>query len=219
MVSPDPSFILHLYFPLCCYCSYVMICIILQQFIVYEWWHPIDTKPIPIDLLEDKLMQYRRNRWRYKRVPVLLRHLWLSDFLNCICFHEWIKHLLAFNRQMKYFFDHIIGVCISTLYALVTSILLMFISLISYMLYHKSSWYWFCCYQIYSEQDTSKMPSELGSALSIERETCDDTVIRIQALESIYLITLQVNSVATLCFLTSCYRLSSCQKRAFQCAN
>ncbi|EEF39913.1 conserved hypothetical protein [Ricinus communis] len=45
--------------------------------------------------------------------------------------------------------------------------------------------------KIYSEQDTSKMPLELGSALSIEREQCDDPEIRVQALESIYLITLQ----------------------------
>ncbi|KDP41187.1 hypothetical protein JCGZ_15594 [Jatropha curcas] len=45
--------------------------------------------------------------------------------------------------------------------------------------------------KIYSEQDISKMPLELGSALSIEREPCDDPDIRIQALESIYLITLQ----------------------------
>ncbi|WCJ21274.1 ARM repeat superfamily protein [Euphorbia peplus] len=45
--------------------------------------------------------------------------------------------------------------------------------------------------KIYSEQDTSKMPLELGSALSIERETCDDPVIRVQSLECIYLITLQ----------------------------
>ncbi|XP_065861419.1 uncharacterized protein [Euphorbia lathyris] len=45
--------------------------------------------------------------------------------------------------------------------------------------------------KIYSEEDTSKMPLELGSALSIDRETCDDPVIRVQALESIYLITLQ----------------------------
>lgn len=50
----------------------------------------------------------------------------------------------------------------------------------------------FCSSQVYSEQDTSKMPLELGSALSIEREPCDDPEIRVQALESIYLITLQV---------------------------
>lgn len=47
--------------------------------------------------------------------------------------------------------------------------------------------------QIYSEQDTSKMPLELGSALAIEREPVDDPEIRIQALEAIYLIALQVN--------------------------
>lgn len=45
--------------------------------------------------------------------------------------------------------------------------------------------------KIYSEQDRSKMPLELGSALSIEREPVDDPEIRVQALEAIYLITLQ----------------------------
>lgn len=45
--------------------------------------------------------------------------------------------------------------------------------------------------KIYSEQDTSKMPLELGSALSIEREPVDDPEIRVQTLEAIYLITLQ----------------------------
>jgi len=47
--------------------------------------------------------------------------------------------------------------------------------------------------QIYSEQDRSKMPLELGTALSIERELVNDPEIRIQALEAIYLIILQVN--------------------------
>lgn len=45
--------------------------------------------------------------------------------------------------------------------------------------------------KVYSEQDTSKMPLELGSALSIEREAVTDPEIRVQALEAIYLITLQ----------------------------
>ncbi|XP_011071003.1 protein HGH1 homolog [Sesamum indicum] len=45
--------------------------------------------------------------------------------------------------------------------------------------------------KIYSEQDTSKMPLELGSALSIERETVSDPAIRIQALDAIYLLVLQ----------------------------
>ncbi|XP_031276972.1 protein HGH1 homolog isoform X2 [Pistacia vera] len=45
--------------------------------------------------------------------------------------------------------------------------------------------------KIYSEEDISKMPLELGSALRIERETVDDPEIRVQALESIYLLTLQ----------------------------
>ncbi|PWA70067.1 ARM repeat superfamily protein [Artemisia annua] len=45
--------------------------------------------------------------------------------------------------------------------------------------------------KVYSEQDTSKMPLELGSALSIEREAVTDPEIRVQVLEAIYLITLQ----------------------------
>ncbi|KAL0296907.1 UNVERIFIED_CONTAM: protein HGH1 [Sesamum radiatum] len=45
--------------------------------------------------------------------------------------------------------------------------------------------------KIYSELDTSKMPLELGSALSIERETVSDPAIRIQALDAIYLLVLQ----------------------------
>lgn len=45
---------------------------------------------------------------------------------------------------------------------------------------------------MYNEQDTSKMPLELGSALSIEREPATDTEIRIQALEAVYLIILYV---------------------------
>ncbi|MBA0772946.1 hypothetical protein Gotri_008257, partial [Gossypium trilobum] len=46
--------------------------------------------------------------------------------------------------------------------------------------------------KIYGEQDTSKMPLELGSALSIDREPVKDPEIRVQALEAIYLIALQV---------------------------
>lgn len=46
--------------------------------------------------------------------------------------------------------------------------------------------------QIYSEQDTAKMPLELGSALSIEREAVTDPDIRVQALDAIYLLALQV---------------------------
>ncbi|CAI9096620.1 OLC1v1032811C1 [Oldenlandia corymbosa var. corymbosa] len=45
--------------------------------------------------------------------------------------------------------------------------------------------------KIYSQQDTSKMPLELASALSIEREPVNDPDIRIQALEAIYLLVLQ----------------------------
>ncbi|BAT74524.1 uncharacterized protein HKW66_Vig0001810 [Vigna angularis] len=45
--------------------------------------------------------------------------------------------------------------------------------------------------KIYSEQDRSKMPLELGTALSIDREPVNDPEIRIQALEAIYLIILQ----------------------------
>ncbi|KAM3706699.1 hypothetical protein ACJW31_03G169700 [Castanea mollissima] len=45
--------------------------------------------------------------------------------------------------------------------------------------------------RIYNEKDTSKMPLELGSALSIEREPVTDPEIQVQVLEAIYLITLQ----------------------------
>lgn len=45
--------------------------------------------------------------------------------------------------------------------------------------------------KIYSEQDTPKMPLELASALSIEREPVKDPEIRVQTLEAIYLISLQ----------------------------
>lgn len=45
--------------------------------------------------------------------------------------------------------------------------------------------------KIYSEQDASKMPLELASALSIEREPVKDPEIRVQTLEAIYLISLQ----------------------------
>uniref|UniRef100_A0A0D3CA26 Protein HGH1 homolog n=2 Tax=Brassica oleracea var. oleracea TaxID=109376 RepID=A0A0D3CA26_BRAOL len=45
--------------------------------------------------------------------------------------------------------------------------------------------------KIYSEEDISKMPPELGSALAIEREPVTDADIRVQTLEAIYLIILQ----------------------------
>ncbi|XP_051144666.1 uncharacterized protein LOC127260786 isoform X2 [Andrographis paniculata] len=45
--------------------------------------------------------------------------------------------------------------------------------------------------KVYSEQDTSKMPPELASALSIEREVVTDSDIRVQALDAIYLLILQ----------------------------
>ncbi|GAB2297205.1 hypothetical protein Dimus_031318 [Dionaea muscipula] len=45
--------------------------------------------------------------------------------------------------------------------------------------------------KVYREEDTSKMPRELGIALSIERELVSDPEIRVQALEAIYLIVLQ----------------------------
>ncbi|KAL3636259.1 hypothetical protein CASFOL_020806 [Castilleja foliolosa] len=45
--------------------------------------------------------------------------------------------------------------------------------------------------KIYSEQDTSKMPPELASALSIEREPVTNPEIRIQVLDAIYLLALQ----------------------------
>lgn len=47
-------------------------------------------------------------------------------------------------------------------------------------------------FQAYREEDTSKMPLELGNVLSHEREPVDDPDIRVQALEAIYLIALQV---------------------------
>ena len=46
--------------------------------------------------------------------------------------------------------------------------------------------------QIYSEEDRSKMPLELSSALSHEREAVEDSEIRQQTLEAIYMIVLQV---------------------------
>ncbi|KAJ0256969.1 Protein HGH1 [Hirschfeldia incana] len=45
--------------------------------------------------------------------------------------------------------------------------------------------------KIYSEEDISKMPPELGSALAIEREPVTDADIRVQTLEAIYLIILE----------------------------
>lgn len=51
------------------------------------------------------------------------------------------------------------------------------------------------CPQVYSEQDTSKMPLELGSALSIDREAVDDPEIRVQVLDAIYMITVQVKFI------------------------
>lgn len=45
------------------------------------------------------------------------------------------------------------------------------------------------------------MPLELGSALSIEHEPVDDPEIRVQALESIYLLTLQVKLATNFIFL------------------
>ncbi|XP_010926545.2 uncharacterized protein [Elaeis guineensis] len=45
--------------------------------------------------------------------------------------------------------------------------------------------------KVYSEEDRSKMPLELGNALSHEREPVNDPEIRKQALEAIYLISLQ----------------------------
>lgn len=45
--------------------------------------------------------------------------------------------------------------------------------------------------KVYNQEDTSKMPRELGNALSIERERVTDVEIRVQTLEAIYLIVLQ----------------------------
>ncbi|CAN0925991.1 Origin of replication complex subunit 6, partial [Linum grandiflorum] len=44
---------------------------------------------------------------------------------------------------------------------------------------------------IYSKEDVSKMPAEVSSALSIEREPWDDPDIRVQALEAIYFVIMQ----------------------------
>lgn len=54
------------------------------------------------------------------------------------------------------------------------------------------------CAQIYNEQDVSKMPPELGSALSIEHEPVTDPEIRILALEAIYLIASQVRKIPSI---------------------
>ncbi|KAL6505604.1 hypothetical protein OROHE_022983 [Orobanche hederae] len=45
--------------------------------------------------------------------------------------------------------------------------------------------------KIYSKQDTSKMPLELASVLSIQRETVMDPEVRVQTLDAIYLLVLQ----------------------------
>lgn len=45
--------------------------------------------------------------------------------------------------------------------------------------------------KVYSKEDTRKMPQELASALSIEREPVTDPEIRVQALEAVYLLILQ----------------------------
>ncbi|XP_016474026.1 uncharacterized protein LOC107795823 isoform X2 [Nicotiana tabacum] len=45
--------------------------------------------------------------------------------------------------------------------------------------------------KVYSKEDARKMPQELASALSIEREPVTDPEIRVQALEAIYLLILQ----------------------------
>ncbi|KAL5177789.1 Protein HGH1 [Glycine soja] len=57
--------------------------------------------------------------------------------------------------------------------------------------------------KIYREQDRLKMPLELGTALSIEREPVNDPEIRIQALEAIYLIILQCVCVVVMTMLMS----------------
>ncbi|XP_021746527.1 protein HGH1 homolog isoform X1 [Chenopodium quinoa] len=45
--------------------------------------------------------------------------------------------------------------------------------------------------KVYNQEDTSKMPCELGNALSIERDRVTNVEIRVQTLEAIYLIVLQ----------------------------
>ena len=62
--------------------------------------------------------------------------------------------------------------------------------------------------QIYSEEDRSKMPLELSSALSHEREAVEDSEIRQQTLEAIYMIVLQVFQYSMVVALVSLWVLT-----------
>jgi len=62
--------------------------------------------------------------------------------------------------------------------------------------------------QIYSEEDRSKMPLELSSALSHDREAVEDSEIRQQTLEAIYMIVLQVFQYSMVVALVSLWMLT-----------
>ena len=62
--------------------------------------------------------------------------------------------------------------------------------------------------QIYSEEDRSKMPLELSSALSHDREAVEDSEIRQQTLEAIYMIVLQVFQYSMVVALVSLWVLT-----------
>ena len=62
--------------------------------------------------------------------------------------------------------------------------------------------------QIYSEEDRSKMSLELSSALSHDREAVEDSEIRQQTLEAIYMIVLQVLQYSMVVALVSLWVLT-----------
>jgi len=62
--------------------------------------------------------------------------------------------------------------------------------------------------KIYSEEDRSKMPLELSSALSHDREAVEDSEIRQQTLEAIYMIVLQVFQYSMVVALVSLWVLT-----------
>jgi len=62
--------------------------------------------------------------------------------------------------------------------------------------------------QIYSEEDRSKMQLELSSALSHDREAVEDSEIRQQTLEAIYMIVLQVFQYSMVVALVSLWVLT-----------
>ncbi len=58
--------------------------------------------------------------------------------------------------------------------------------------------------QAYNKEDTSKMPLELGTPLSYEREPEMDPKVRVEAAEAIYLIALQVYFLVRFLWHTYC---------------